>query len=90
MSELMNRRGLMKTAGAAAALLTAGPFAGTLVQAAPKKGGHFRAAIPGGQTGDSFDPITFSDLFMAVLGAGAVYSRLTEVDADGKVTPRAS
>lgn len=86
MTGLINRRGLLKTTGAAALVLTAGPFAGTMAHAEPKKGGHFRAAIPGGQTGDSFDPITFSDLFMAVLGAGAVYSRLTEVDADGNVT----
>lgn len=85
MSGLINRRGLFKSTGAAALALGAGPFAGAMARAAPQKGGHFRAAIPGGHTGDSFDPVTFSDLFMSVLGAGAVYSRLTEVDADGNV-----
>ncbi len=86
MSGLMNRRGLLKTTGAAALTFAAGSLAGTMAQAGPQKGGHLRAAIPGGHTGDSFDPITFSDLFMSVLGSGAVYSRLTEVDAGGNVT----
>ncbi|WP_272010477.1 ABC transporter substrate-binding protein [Roseovarius sp. ZX-A-9] len=81
----ISRRGLLK--GAAALTLAAGPMAAGMAQASatPVRGGHLRAGISGGHTGDSFDPITFSDLFMTILGAGAVYSRLTEVDASGKV-----
>ncbi|UXX85153.1 twin-arginine translocation signal domain-containing protein [Roseovarius pelagicus] len=46
----MNRRGLLKTTGAAALALAAGPFGGSMAQATPQKGGTFvlrsPAAIP--------------------------------------------
>lgn len=80
----MNRRGVLKSTGAAALTLAAGPFGGTMAMAGtPKKGGHLRVGISGGQTGDSLDPISFSDSFIILLGAGALYGRLTEVDTDG-------
>lgn len=85
MNGTMNRRSLLKSTGLAALALAAGPLTGTTAAAEPRKGGHLRIGITGGHTGDSFDPISFSDTFMSVLGAGAVYSNLTEVDVDGKV-----
>ncbi|MBI1386683.1 MAG: peptide ABC transporter substrate-binding protein [Rhizobiales bacterium] len=87
MARKLTRRTVLRTTGAAALTFGSGLLSAIdgAAAAAPKRGGHLRLGIGGGHSGDSLDPITFADLFMAVLGAGALYSRLTEVDVDGKL-----
>lgn len=50
-------------------------------RAAPKKGGHLRVGLAGGNTADSHDPATHSDTFMQMLGMGMTFNCLTEVTA---------
>ncbi len=81
MSMNMDRRGVLKTGAAAAAVLTLG----STPTFAAKKGGKLRLGLAGANTSDSWDARTHSDSFMITLGHGAVYDCLTEVAADGSL-----
>ncbi|MFQ5623966.1 MAG: ABC transporter substrate-binding protein, partial [Paracoccaceae bacterium] len=79
MSFNIDRRGLLK-AGAAASVLAA---TGLPAKAAPKRGGKLRLGVSGGNTSDSWDGRTHSDLFMQMSAQGCVFDCLTEIGADG-------
>lgn len=79
---LLNRRGFLKTtaAGAIAASLPYGAMA------APKRGGHMRAAMARGATSDTMNP-GILDNSCAQTIAFAMHGRLTEVAPDGSLIP---
>src|SRR5690625_356632 len=81
----ISRRGLLQGAAAGSLLIGAGIRPGA-AQDAPKRGGTMRAAKGHGSTSDSLDPGTWENNYMFALGF-AVYSRLTEIDADGEIIP---
>ncbi|MHC8508359.1 MAG: ABC transporter substrate-binding protein [Rhodospirillales bacterium] len=79
----LNRREALAAgaaAGAAASIAAAGP-----AEAAPKKGGHLRVGLSGGNTVDNMDGATHTDIFMQMTGQGTVFDSLTEVAADGSL-----
>lgn len=80
----IDRRTLLKATAASALVTSAGTaFAGSH---GPKMGGTLRLGLSGGNTTDSWDGRTHSDVFMQVCAMGSVFDCLTEVGADGKLT----
>lgn len=83
----VTRRGLLK--GLAATGLAAGlilPASLRPAQAAPRKGGVFRAAIGEGSTTDSYDPGLWDNLHTQTFAA-ARNNQLIEIAADGSLVP---
>ncbi len=84
----LTRRGFISSALALGVSLTA---ASTLLNhveaAAPKKGGRLRVGLTGGATTDTLDPGQILDLYMIHLQFGQLRNGLTEVAANGKLTP---
>ncbi|MHC8508358.1 MAG: ABC transporter substrate-binding protein [Rhodospirillales bacterium] len=79
----LNRREALAAgaaAGAAASIAAAGP-----AEAAPKKGGHLRVGLSGGNTVDSMDGATHTDIFMQMTASGTVFDCLTEIAPDGSL-----
>ncbi|WP_342643150.1 ABC transporter substrate-binding protein [Rhodoligotrophos ferricapiens] len=64
---------------------TASTLFASLARAEPKTGGHFKIGIGAGSTTDSIDPQTYLDTYMQSVGH-SVFSYLTEVDPEGKLT----
>lgn len=84
----LSRRSFMSGALAMGVSLTAASAILNRVEAAtPKKGGRLRVGLTGGATTDSLDPGQILDLYMIHLLFGQVRNGLTEVAADGKLTP---
>jgi peptide/nickel transport system substrate-binding protein len=79
----LNRRGFLATT-AATALAASLPMGGAM--AAPKRGGHLRAAIGHGQTTDTLNPGTYENSFTTSLSF-AIHGRLTEVTNEGALVP---
>jgi peptide/nickel transport system substrate-binding protein len=79
----IDRRTLLKASAATALITGAGPaLAGSH---GPKMGGTLRLGLSGGNTTDSWDGRTHSDVFMQVCAMGSVFDCLTEVSADGSL-----
>ena len=84
----MTRRSFMQGALALGVSMTAASAILNEVEAAtPKKGGRLRVGLTGGATTDSLDPGQILDLYMIHLLFGQVRNGLTEVAANGKLTP---
>ena len=79
----LDRRTLLKASAATA--LAAGVGPGTAAAAGPKAGGTLRLGLSGGNTTDSWDGRTHSDVFMQVAAQGSVFDCITEVAADGSL-----
>ena len=77
----IDRRGLLKATAATALAASAGPA----LAAGPKAGGTLRLGLSGGNTTDSWDGRTHSDVFMQVAAMGGVFDCLTEIAADGSL-----
>ena len=82
--EFMTRSLAMGISAAAAATMW-----GSVVNAAPVKGGHLRLGLAGGSTTDTLDPSPWSDTFMVMLGY-AVRGSLVEVAPDGSLRGEAA
>src|SRR5262245_27332451 len=82
----VSRRELLQTAAALGVGISVGSLRGGRAFAEPKTGGSLRIGLAGGATTDSFDPSTFTDSFMIMLGY-AVRGNLVEVAADGSAKP---
>lgn len=80
---LLDRRGFLKTT-AATAIAASLPMGAAM--AAPKRGGHLRAAIGHGQTTDTLNPGTYENSFTTSMSF-AIHGRLTEVAQDGSLIP---
>ncbi|RWH82170.1 MAG: peptide ABC transporter substrate-binding protein [Mesorhizobium sp.] len=78
----INRRQLIKTSAATAALVGLG-FNAARAQT-PKRGGHLRLGIGHGSATDTLDPATFPDAYMQLVGY-ALRSTLTEVLPSGEI-----
>lgn len=77
----IDRRTLLKATAATALVTGAGPaLAGSH---GPKMGGTMRLGLSGGNTTDSWDGRTHSDVFMQMCAMGGVFDCLTMVAADG-------
>ncbi len=77
--------------GRATALGVALPLATSLAAKAvsaaePKQGGHFRMAIGGGATSDSFDPATYYESYMQTVGYG-LRNCLAEMNNNDELVP---
>lgn len=73
--------------GASATLLsTIADEARAAAADAPKKGGLFRLGLAGGDAKDSFDPASYLNSVMIVVGRG-LFNGLVELTADGKLAP---
>lgn len=84
----LTRRSFMTGALALGVSLTAASTLLNHVEAAtPKKGGRFRVGLTGGATTDTLDPGQILDLYMIHLQFGQLRNGLTEVAANGKLTP---
>ena len=84
----MTRRHFMQGALAMGVSMTAASAILNKVEAATlKKGGRLRVGLTGGATTDSLDPGQILDLYMIHVLFGQVRNGLTEVAADGKLTP---
>ncbi|MFX0543335.1 ABC transporter substrate-binding protein [Roseovarius sp. S4756] len=79
----LNRRGLLKSVAASAVAATL-PIRGAM--AAPRRGGHLRAAKGHGETTDTLDPGQWTNGYEMALSF-AIHGRLTEVAADGSLLP---
>ena len=75
----LQRRTVLKAGGAT--LLAAGAFPS--FAAARNRGGTLRLGLSGGNSTDSWDGRTHSDVFMQVSAMGGVFDCLTEIAADG-------
>src|SRR5262249_26378967 len=78
--------------GRAAALGVAPVLATTIlsragIAATPKKGGSAKFGLAHGATTDTLDPAGYPDTGTQVPFWGAMSNSLTEVDADGNITP---
>ncbi|RUW54074.1 ABC transporter substrate-binding protein [Mesorhizobium sp. M1A.F.Ca.ET.072.01.1.1] len=83
----LNRRSLLKAAGAAGTLAMAsssGIWGAVAQEAKPRKGGRFKIGIGAGATSDSIDPATYTNSFMEMFGK-TLHGYLTGIDADGKL-----
>ncbi len=80
----ISRRGLLQGASALGAAALVGPLGTSYASAAPKKGGTLRVGIGHGNTSDSYDPATWTDLFAQTFSA-ARCGYLTEITADGSL-----
>ena len=84
----LTRRSFMQGALAMGVSMTAASAILNRVEAAtPKKGGRLRVGLTGGATTDTLDPGQILDLYMIHLQFGQLRNGLTEVAADGKLTP---
>ena len=79
----LDRRTLLKASAATA--LAAGVGPGPAFAAGPMAGGTLRLGLSGGNTTDSWDGRTHSDVFMQVAAQGGVFDCITEVAADGSL-----
>jgi len=79
----MNRRTLLKATAATALVTSTG--AALAGSHGPKMGGTLRLGLSGGNTTDSWDGRTHSDVFMQVCAMGSVFDCLTEVAPDGSI-----
>ena len=79
----LDRRTLLKTGAATA--LAAGVGTGPAFAAGPKAGGILRLGLSGGNTTDTWDGRTHSDVFMQVSAMGSVFDCITEIAADGSL-----
>ncbi len=84
----LTRRSFMQGALALGVSMTAASALLNRVEAAtPKQGGRLRVGLTGGATTDTLDPGQILDLYMIHLLFGQVRNGLTEVAADGQLTP---
>ncbi|MDH3534547.1 MAG: ABC transporter substrate-binding protein [Gammaproteobacteria bacterium] len=84
----LSRRSFIAGALAMGVSLTAASAILNKVEAAtPKKGGRLRVGLTGGATTDTLDPGQILDLYMIHLQFGQLRNGLTEVAANGKLTP---
>ena len=84
----LSRRSFMTGALAMGVSLTAASAILNRVEAAtPKKGGRLRVGLTGGATTDTMDPGQILDLYMIHLQFGQLRNSLTEVAANGQLTP---
>ena len=84
----LSRRSFMTGALAMGVSLTAASAILNKVEAAtPKKGGRLRVGLTGGATTDTLDPGQILDLYMIHLQFGQLRNSLTEVAANGQLTP---
>src|SRR6185369_17615578 len=60
---------------------------GEAVAATPKQGGSARFGLAHGATTDTLDPASYPDTGTQVPFWGGMSNSLTEVDADGNITP---
>ncbi len=58
-----------------------------IARAEPKAGGKLRVGLGHGATTDSLDPATYPDQFTGTCCWGSMSNSLTEIDANGNVTP---
>lgn len=72
----MNRRNLLKVAGAAGLVTAAGL---PLRARAATRGGHLVIAAPGASSGNTLDPRGYNSPYMAILG-GTIHATLVEVE----------
>ncbi len=84
--KISRREFLTRTTAIGAAAAVAPTLLIGEAQAAPKRGGHFKAGIGSGSTTDSLDPGTYSDTYMQQLGFSH-HNYLTEVDHTGAAQP---
>ncbi|MDX8442424.1 ABC transporter substrate-binding protein [Mesorhizobium australafricanum] len=82
----MDRRRFIKSAatvGAVAIGAANGAILPAFAQEAdPRKGGHFKLGVNGGNTSDTLDPATYPETFMMAFGH-SLHGYLVEVDAEG-------
>jgi peptide/nickel transport system substrate-binding protein len=84
----VSRRSFMTGALAMGVSLTAASAILNKVEAAtPKRGGRLRVGLTGGATTDTMDPGQILDLYMIHLQFGQLRNSLTEVAANGELTP---
>lgn len=82
----LSRRQFMQAMAAVGITAYAAPsLMSNAYAATPKKGGHLKIGLAGGNTTDSLDGATHTDAFMQILGMGMIYDCLTEVRADGSL-----
>lgn len=83
----MSRREFIMAATAMGFAVAAPTLYSQAAYATPKKGGVYRLAMSGANTGDNMDSGTHSDAYMQNMSQGAVRNCITEVDAYGKAIP---
>lgn len=81
-----NRRDFMQLSLAAGLTVTMADLLWAQETAERKRGGHFKMGLGQGATTDMLDPATFMD-FMPGTVCASYANFLTEVDADGNITP---
>ena len=77
----LQRRTVLKAGGATLLATSAFPSFAT----AQKRGGTLRLGLSGGNSTDSWDGRTHSDVFMQVSAMGGAFDCLTEIAADGSL-----
>lgn len=82
----LSRRDFMQLSLAAGLTVTTADRLWAEETAQPKRGGHFKIGLGQGATTDMLDPATFMD-FMPGTVCASYANFLTEVDADGNITP---